>query len=87
MVPNMSYWNADYNTAKRMDRHANEDERRYMKEDWNRFLYAICHAMRVEINWFGFDHTADKMVNTHSNYLNRIHYLFIYFSVRLTDNI
>lgn len=39
----------DYNTAKRINRHAEQDEKRYMKEDWKRFFYAICRTLHVEI--------------------------------------
>lgn len=76
----MCCWNTDYNAAKLISRHAEEDERRYMKQDWKRLLYAIIHAMHVQINWFGFDNAvnaADNVVNAHSIYSNLLSYILI----------
>lgn len=38
-----------------MNRHAQEDERRYAKEDWKQFFYAMCAVMHVDIAWLSFN--------------------------------
>lgn len=70
----------DYNAAKLISRHAEKDERRYMKEDWNRLFYAISGALHVQINWFGFDNVvnaADNVVNAHPIYSMICHHIFL----------
>lgn len=55
----MSMRNTDFNMAMKMNRHGQEDERRYAKNDWKRFFNSICSFCRV--SWFAIDRRDNKV--------------------------
>lgn len=48
-----------------MNRHAQEDERRYAKDDWMHFFYSMCSACRV--TWFVSNRRHNEVSKIHNN--------------------